>query len=125
MSASLTEVEDWDRRRLIDAWRTVFGTPPPTRVRTEFLRRAIAWQIQAGWNGSRRPSRVVPRVQGRQSGHAPGTRLIREWQGKTYQVLVTADGFEWDGRRFKSLSAIARTITGTRWSGPAFFGVGR
>ena len=52
-----------------------------------------------------------------------GTRLLREWQGVEQVVTVTADGFEWQGRPYKSLSAIARAITGTRWSGPAFFGL--
>jgi hypothetical protein len=53
----------------------------------------------------------------------PGTRLIREWQGRTYEVLVLDDGFSWQSTRYRSLSAIARTITGTPWSGPLFFGV--
>ena len=52
-----------------------------------------------------------------------GTRLIREWQGVEHVVTVTADGFEWKGRPYKSLSAIARAITGTRWNGWVFFGL--
>ena len=52
-----------------------------------------------------------------------GTRLLREWQGVEYIVTVTADGFEWQGRPYKSLSAIARAITGTRWNGWVFFGL--
>ena len=52
-----------------------------------------------------------------------GTRLIREWQGVEYLVTVTVDGFDWQGRPYKSLSAIARTITGTRWNGWIFFGL--
>ena len=53
----------------------------------------------------------------------PGTRLVREWQGRTYEVLVLDDGFSWRSTRYRSLSAIARTITGTPWSGPLFFGL--
>jgi hypothetical protein len=53
----------------------------------------------------------------------PGTRLIREWQGRTYDVLVLDDGFSWQGMRYRSLSALARKITGTAWSGPLFFGL--
>src|SRR5207302_5578693 len=53
----------------------------------------------------------------------PGTRLMREWQGQTYEVLVLDDGFSWQGTHHRSLSAIARKITGTPWSGPLFFGV--
>lgn len=52
-----------------------------------------------------------------------GTRLIREWQGRTYEVLVLDDGFSWQSTRYRSLSAIARTITGIPWSGPIFFGL--
>ena len=53
----------------------------------------------------------------------PGTRLMREWQGRTYDVLVLDGGFSWQGTRYRSLSAIARKISGTAWSGPLFFGL--
>src|ERR1700676_204096 len=53
----------------------------------------------------------------------PGSRLLREWQGRTYEVLVLDDGFSWQGTRYRSLSAIARQITSTAWSGPLFFGL--
>ncbi len=53
----------------------------------------------------------------------PGSRLAREWRGETHDVLVLEDGFEWNGERRHSLSAIAREITGTHWSGPRFFGL--
>jgi hypothetical protein len=53
----------------------------------------------------------------------PGTRLMREWQGRTYDVLVLDDGFSWQGTHHRSLSALARKITGTAWSGPLFFGL--
>src|SRR5439155_9070176 len=53
----------------------------------------------------------------------PGTRLMREWQGRTYEVVVRDGGFSWQGTQYRSLSAIARKITGTAWSGPLFFGL--
>jgi Protein of unknown function (DUF2924) len=53
----------------------------------------------------------------------PGTRLVREWRGVTHTLLVHADGVEWNGRRYRSLTVIAREITGARWSGPRFFGL--
>jgi hypothetical protein len=53
----------------------------------------------------------------------PGTRLIRQWEGKTHQVTVSESGFEYNGEQYKSLSVIARLITGTRWSGSLFFGL--
>jgi hypothetical protein len=54
---------------------------------------------------------------------APGTRLVREWQGRTYEVVVLDQGFSWQGTHYRSLSALARKITGTAWSGPLFFGL--
>jgi hypothetical protein len=59
------------------------------------------------------------------NGPVVGTQLIREWRGVEQKVTVLADGFEWEGRRYKSLSAAARAITGTRWNGLTFFGVKR
>jgi hypothetical protein len=56
-------------------------------------------------------------------GVKPGTRLMREWKGRTYDVLVLDDGFSWQNTRYRSLSALARKITGTAWSGPLFFGL--
>ena len=53
----------------------------------------------------------------------PGTRLVREWRGATHMVLIHADGIEWRGQRYRSLSVVARKITGARWSGPRFFGL--
>jgi len=53
----------------------------------------------------------------------PGTRLVREWRGVTHMVLIHADGIEWRGQRYRSLSVVARKITGARWSGPRFFGL--
>jgi len=53
----------------------------------------------------------------------PGTRLVREWQGRVHEVVVLDEGFLWSGKRHGSLSEIARAITGTRWSGPRFFGL--
>ena len=54
---------------------------------------------------------------------SPGNQLVREWNGRIYRVLVLDDGFELDGRRYRSLSAVARHITGAAWSGPRFFGL--
>jgi hypothetical protein len=64
------------------------------------------------------PVVISPRVK-------PGTRLIRVWQGETHSVLVLEDGFEWNGTRYRSLSLVAKTITGTNWNGWTFFGVKR
>jgi hypothetical protein len=98
--------------------------------------RALAYRIQEVALGGLRPElqrqlRQIA-VELKQTGEAakrfrpqlkPGTRLIREWQGRTYEVVVLDDGLSWQGTHFRSLSAIARKITGTAWSGPLFFGL--
>jgi hypothetical protein len=90
---------------------------------------------ELAWGGLRpEPQRQLLRIaqQFKETGAAtirarpelkPGTRLMREWQGRTYDVLVLDDGFSWQNTRYRSLSAIARKITGTAWSGPLFFGL--
>ena len=71
------------------------------------------------------PARTLTIPQDPDSALSPGTRLLREWHGATHEVLVEAHGFEYAGKNYKSLSAVARAITGTPWSGPAFFGTKR
>jgi|TARA_R100000501_G_scaffold4652_1_gene9912 hypothetical protein len=102
----------------------------------DLLRRGIAWRLQVRVHGSlsrpvqRELDRAMLRIE--RTGEAAdrhalslktGTRLVRDWNGKTYHVLVCDKGFEHDGRRYDSLSQIARAITGAHWSGPRFFGV--
>lgn len=122
-----------DRRACLEAWQGVFGTPAPKHVSVQFMRKALAYEAQAKAFGGL-PDRVRRRLQtiaangspDHQSGQThPGARLMREWNGRTHQVEVLTDGFLWQGRRFRSLSAVAREITGARWSGPRFFAVGK
>lgn len=119
-------------------WREYFNVPPPA-YRRGFLIRGLAQRIQeltfGGLSGSHRDrleALVEDRAKGRgrkpaenlrREGHLlPGTKLMREWQGVAHHVTVLADGFEYQGRRYRSLSAIAREIAGTRWNGWLFFG---
>lgn len=118
-------------------WRELFGTEPPPYNR-RFLESRLAYRIQELAYGGLKPE-TVRRLQalGEQlDGGSPvmrrirtdrkpiaGTRLIREWQGVEHCVTVTDDGYEYQGRPYKSLSAIARAITGTRWNGWTFFGL--
>jgi hypothetical protein len=108
----------------------------PTGLPRDLLVRSIAWQMQAEEHGGLSPSdeRRLARLAAQlaKSGEIdlerevrlkPGTRLIREWRGRTYRVEVVSDGFVMDDRRYVSLSHVARAITGTRWSGPRFFGL--
>ncbi len=121
-------------------WREYFGTEPPA-YRRGFLIRGLAHRIQELTYGGlpadyqRRLDALVddrptgrgrkrqPEAQPTGGGLLPGTTLVREWQGVAHHVTVRADGFEHQGRLFRSLSAVAREITGTRWNGWAFFGL--
>ena len=119
-------------------WRALYGNPAPRSLRRGLLIRAVAYQLQvkafgglsaatkrklreiavAAREGRFDPAVIGPRVK-------LGTRLIRVWQGETHRVLVLEDGFEWNGTRYRSLSLVAKTITGTNWNGWTFFGVKR
>jgi hypothetical protein len=117
-------------------WRGLYKTQAPANLSRELLLRAVAYRMQEVALGGLRPARQrqLRQVaqQFKQTGAPntparpalkPGTRLIREWQRRTHDVLVLDDGFSWQGTRYRSLSAIARKITGTAWSGPLFFGL--
>jgi Protein of unknown function (DUF2924) len=117
-------------------WEQLFKQAPPRQVRRGLLIRILAYRIQEQAYGGLNPAtrkrlrelarkfeadpnaeiRGAPRIK-------PGTRLIRDWGGKTYRVTVLENGYEYAGQRYASLSEIARLITGTRWSGPLFFGL--
>ena len=126
------EIETMDRAALSAAWDAVFGTPVPKRLSSPFLRRFLAFEIQAreccglpkGFVG--KLQKEVRDDRGTSSpALKPGGRLIREWNGATHVVDVIDGGFIWKDQRFASLSPIARAITGARWSGPRFFGLKR
>ena len=128
----MAEIEAMDRAALIAAWSEVFGTPVPKRLSSPFLRRFLAFEVQARESGGL-PKGFVARLSkaarddavARSRAPKPGGRLIREWNGVTYVVDVIDGGFLWNGQRHASLSPIARAITGARWSGPRFFGLKR
>ena len=118
-------------------WRELFETEPPRRNRG-YLESRIAYRIQELEHGGLSPTAIARLealgetldggdaiVRKRRVDDRPvaGTRLIREYQGVEHCVTVMADGFEYQGRPYKSLSAVARAITGTRWNGPLFFGL--
>lgn len=130
MMPSITDIEAMDRTALIAVWSEVFGTPVPKRLSSPFLRRFLAFEIQARQLGGL-PKGFIDKLgrsdaekpETRSPALRPGGRLIREWNGTTHVVDVIEGGFVWDGQRHSSLSAIARAITGARWSGPRFFGL--
>ena len=107
-------------------WRRRYGVTPTLRSH-DFLRRNLAWRIQAAVLGGISPDLKEALLRkGKASAGPPlrpGMRLAREWQGVRHEVEVLEDGLSYRGARFESLSSVARAITGVRWNGPRFFGL--
>ena len=109
-------------------WSALTGKPIP-RVSPALLRLALAWELQARVHGglSRKTQQKLDQLGAAKTETAearPGMRLVREWNGVLHVVTIEEDGsISWNDRRWDSLSKVAREITGTRWSGPAFFGL--
>lgn len=132
-SARLEALSNFELRA---EWRRLHHMQPPKSLSRELLLRGITYKIQERAFGGLSKSilrkltgtepnaslvenrRVTPRT-----AVKPGTRLVREWNGETHTVLVHSDGVEWRGTRYRSLSVVAREITGAHWSGPRFFGL--
>ncbi|MEP9387760.1 DUF2924 domain-containing protein [Mesorhizobium sp. KR9-304] len=142
---------DLSREELAERWTKVYGHAPPKGARRDFLLRAAAWHIQAKRLGGLSPdarrllrtaaTQVKKRLGAQASGSIsvpdeslsagaaprkqlpPGTRLVRDWNGRSHVVDVLEEGFAFEGRFHKSLTAIAHQITGAHWSGPRFFGL--
>ncbi|MFC4295986.1 DUF2924 domain-containing protein [Novosphingobium tardum] len=108
-------------------WQQRFGTPPPLRS-VPILRLLLAWRVQAQAHGGIDPGtrrtlgrKGAPRAEGLDLGI--GARLTRTWQGRVHEVIVETGGFRWEGRTYRSLSAVATAIAGSKWNGPRFFGL--
>lgn len=139
LAGELTQLEQFTPAALRQAWQAQEGSEGPN-VAASLLRRLLAQRIQERRLGAlpgavarelermadgpipAAPPAATPRVA---AALTPGTRLIREWQGRTIAVLALEDGFLWEDRAYRSLSEIAREVTGARWSGPRFFGLTR
>lgn len=136
LESRLSRIEKLDRAGLIAEWASLSPRPIPKNMHLEMVRLLVAYTIQAQAN-----PKLVARVQKRLAALAreqaqrgprasiavrkapPGSRLLRAWKGETHEVTVLEDGFSWKDKTYKSLSEIARAITGTRWNGPRFFGL--
>ena len=120
-----------DRAALRVAWAEAYGDAPPHFLSMIFMRKALIWHAQCRAFGglTTEVKRALKSAAGGKTVKPPtpaiksGTQLVREWNGRRYQVEVKEDGFVMNGDHFKSLSAIALQITGTTWSGPRFFGL--
>ena len=137
LARDLAALPDLPFDTLKDRWRMLYGGPPPSRPSRALLVRAIAHRMQEQVVGGLKPvtrrrlARAAEEIAaGKVPGASaatikPGTLLLREWQGVMHEVIVLEDGMQYRGRTWRSLSAVAREITGARWSGPLFFGLRR
>ena len=124
----LLALETMSKADLGDRWAKLTSRPIP-KVSEAMLRLAMAYEVQAkALGGLSRKTRQrldqIAAAKTRTKEARPGMRLVREFGGKVYMVTIGDDGqIEWNDREWRSLSEVARAITGTRWSGPAFFGL--
>lgn len=135
LAKTLARVAVMSPPELREAWDTADAGPCPS-LPIGLLRRLLAQRLQEQRLG-RLPAVVMRELERIAAGDrsemapartgtlSPGTRLIREWNGRTIDVEVLEGGFQWDGRTWRSLSEIARAVTGAHWSGPRFFGLKR
>jgi hypothetical protein len=134
--AKLQALEQMDYAALRREWRRVYRALPPKRVARDLLMLGVAWKIQEqAFGGLRAATRrrladlakTMERdgdvTRNRVARLKPGAKLVREWRGETHTVIVLEEGFQWKGAQWRSLSMIAREITGVHWSGPRFFGL--
>lgn len=135
--ARLAALKRMSVKELKAEWEALFAAPAPNNSRG-YLELRLAWRIQElSLGGLSRETRKVldllaDEIDGKSDRKAiiadprnpvAGTRLVREWEGVEHTVTVMKDGFDWQGRKFKSLSAVAKAITGTQWNGYRFFGL--
>ena len=136
ISNKLQELPHLPKPELLALWRELFAKPAHPRLRRNLMIPLLAYRLQEQAYGGLKPA-IRKRLQKltaelEQSRISPlpllpelkaGTKLLRQWQGVMHEILVADEGFEYRGVRYESLSEIARQITGTRWSGPLFFGL--
>lgn len=134
LAAELARLEAMTTFELRGEWRKLHGMQPPKRLSRDLMLRGIAYNLQERAFGGLSKS-VLRMISSAEFGLPgtdrkvspvtvkPGTHLVREWNGQTHSVLVHADGVEWRGQKYRSLSVVAREITGAHWSGPRFFGL--
>jgi len=134
-SLDLDALCELPRAELRERWQALYGSPPPAQISRKLLLRAIAYRMQEEIYGGlsaktrRQLARVAQDLAAGRSPKAPatkikpGTRLLREWQGVVHEVIVLENSVQYRDKDWPSLSAVAREITGARWSGPRFFGL--
>jgi hypothetical protein len=136
LAREIEALHDATTADLKNRWPALYDTEPPRRISRDLLTRAVAYRMQEKALGGLKPSsrRLLAKVAADASGRRkievapepalkPGTVLLREWHGTQHQVIVRADGIVFRGKHYKSLSQVAYRITGSKWSGPRFFGL--
>lgn len=136
IQAQIAQLPRMDRSARVKLWRDLFGREAAKGLRKEIMVPIMAYRIQEREYGGLKPETLAklrkiamaieknPKAKIVEEAHERvGTRLSRTWHGENYEVTVTAGGFHCNGTVYRSLSEIARAVTGTRWSGPAFFGL--
>ena len=136
LAIELAGLPHLDRQELAQRWLQLYGTEPPARIGNNFLIRAIAYRLQEQALGGLKPitkqflTRSANNLNAGQQKLSPpspvikpGTRLLRDWHGITYEVLILEQSILFKGKQYRSLTEVAKIITGAKWSGPAFFGL--
>ena len=135
LASEIASLSKLDIDELRERWKAIYGKTPSREISRSFLTRAITYRLQERIYGGLKPStcRLLARAveeTANDSSRKPRTRmaqsgtiLIREWQGTAHRVTMLDDGVSFNGKRYRSLSEVAREITGSRWSGPRFFGL--
>ena len=132
LECNLAALTEQSRDELIEHWSINYGRSPPKGISRRLLERAAAHEMQVAAHGGLKSEvrhRLLSAVKHGKTAAStsrnlsPGTRLVREWNGRSHTVEVIDIGFDWNGKVYKSLSAVAFAITGARWSGPRFFGL--
>jgi len=134
---ALEAIPNLPRALLVERWTEIYRNPPPKGISRRLLEYAYAYLLQVQAYGGLKPaarrklqqlaqlsdSDIPPATAAKSRALSPGSRLVREWHGQTHIVDVLESGFQCGDRHYRSLSEVARTITGARWSGPRFFGL--
>ena len=124
LSEQLAWLEQADLHQLRARWEVIFENSPPRSLRPGMLARAIAYRLQAEVYGDVRLGQALVRTPAPHAGpNDSAVKWIRRWRGELHEVQALGDRFIYRGQTWRSLSAIAREITGTRWNGLTFFGV--
>lgn len=131
LAGELARLKSLSRLELMAEWKKVWGSNAPFNISQNLLLLAFAYHLQEQIYGGLKPH-IKAKLRQIAGGHTTikpvpqiksGTRLLREWRGSTHEVLVLSDGVQYRGEKYRSLSEVAKVITGSKWSGPVFFGL--